>query len=1169
MSFLNKIFEKKPVPTETKVAIMVNEALNDLVGIHHIGDYEKSSLRLLMTKIATCNFTKEYPDEGDALVIENSSIHYSGRSLANLPQWWQGDPERRTFVEKMIIFSLRNDQPRSHDISQFIYGTQYSPEKNTPDGYPKFIFEQWLIEKERITPSVKTVDECYQLLYTFRQRKSEWQPKFEAALDLQKKRFAAHIGYADLPFDGAEETALNELIAAIQAHGDTLRNAQQWKESNKFDPSVLPFFQELMQKPLAFRVQCTRLLVFYRHFMGANLYSDVYKKAVNKLITPEFSYDDILNFMRFPDAPHSDLVRTLAQKQKKNAQLPSEIVLWITQSPVLDQYQKLLDAHFAALPSSGSTALTPEALMNSGFRSTVEANEYNYAHPQSRFRNIQEWVDDVLLLLSQVCEVQVLSVKHESAAGHNPWQQDVWMNYSLRFPDGKTHELRTTMTEFCAHINLLLAQSGSAYRLSCQSADMQKSSRYGSSSNLSGTHVRLVTTWLLDEFPDIFPETSADLSFFEKSTREQAPAYLKSLAELKKERVSARKSGDGTDILNDMRFAHFTETVIDKIENADAIKPLAALVLSYSAGAKPGVQWLAKVAAEQQKLGSERYVSTLLYLLDHAYRTELWYEESRLEALKGMMWALSLSPDRQSFAMIRQVIEYAYTKVPGKGPRAAGLGDTGLKIFLQSEQASAFSQLTLMRAKCKYPRFKKQLDKAIAGYCQKAGVSEQELESRNVDDFSLQEGRIEQMIGDYAAIISVEDFKADIQWLDAKGKEMKATPSALKNQYASELKNLQILHKSMQQTIAAQRQRLEGSWINNLSWTWELWEQGFLTHALMHFFAEKIIWEFDLGHEKITGMALADNLLRHDGAMPYPSPETIQQIRIWHPVTAPVAETLAWRNFLLEKQWRQPFKQAFREIYLLTDAELVSVNHSNRFAGHILKTNNLLAIAPQRGWDFVYEHYDCAFPKRYLTAWGLRVDYDLAQAPLGGVSPTGRLHFQPMQGDTTWVNLIDVPPVAFSEVMRDVDMFVAITSIGSDPNWQANGEDQQQYWRNYAYGALSETQSAEERKKILELMIPRTKIAKVARVEGNFVEVTGKFRTYKINIGSGNILMLPNDQYLCIVPAPAEVSTVQNKVWLPFEGDSLLTLILSKCFLLADDDKIKDGSILSQIRIKP
>ena len=34
---------------------------------------------------------------------------------------------------------------------------------------------------------------------------------------------------------------------------------------------------------------------------------------------------------------------------------------------------------------------------------------------------------------------------------------------------------------------------------------------------------------------------------------------------------------------------------------------------------------------------------------------------------------------------------------------------------------------------------------------------------------------------------------------------------------------------------------------------------------------------------------------------------------------------------------------------------------------------------------------------------------------------------------------------------------------------------------------------------------------------------------------------------------------------LPFEGDNTLSVILSKAFLLADDDKIKDRSILSQI----
>jgi hypothetical protein len=66
--------------------------------------------------------------------------------------------------------------------------------------------------------------------------------------------------------------------------------------------------------------------------------------------------------------------------------------------------------------------------------------------------------------------------------------------------------------------------------------------------------------------------------------------------------------------------------------------------------------------------------------------------------------------------------------------------------------------------------------------------------------------------------------------------------------------------------------------------------------------------------------------------------------------------------------------------------------------------------------------------------------------------------------------------------------------------------------------------------------------------------------TYKIHLGSSNILMAPNDSYLCIV----SVST-KTHVMLPFEGDQTLSLILSKAFMLANDDKIKDRTILSQI----
>jgi len=59
--------------------------------------------------------------------------------------------------------------------------------------------------------------------------------------------------------------------------------------------------------------------------------------------------------------------------------------------------------------------------------------------------------------------------------------------------------------------------------------------------------------------------------------------------------------------------------------------------------------------------------------------------------------------------------------------------------------------------------------------------------------------------------------------------------------------------------------------------------------------------------------------------------------------------------------------------------------------------------------------------------------------------------------------------------------------------------------------------------------------------------------------------MEPNDQYLCIVPEGRPFKE-NEKVYLPFEGDRLLSIIISKALLLADDDKIKDETIIRQIK---
>jgi len=160
-----------------------------------------------------------------------------------------------------------------------------------------------------------------------------------------------------------------------------------------------------------------------------------------------------------------------------------------------------------------------------------------------------------------------------------------------------------------------------------------------------------------------------------------------------------------------------------------------------------------------------------------------------------------------------------------------------------------------------------------------------------------------------------------------------------------------------------------------------------------------------------------------------------------------------------------------------------------------------------------------------------------------------------------------IPPLVFSEIMRDVDLFVGVSSIGNDPTWQDGGPAGRfrDYWQSYSFGELSGT--AATRKQVLERLVPRLKIAERCSFTDRFLVVRGDLRTYKIHLGSGNILMEPNDQYLCIVPDSKRQEKPED-LFLPFDGDSMLSIIVSKALLLADDGKIQDPTITRQIAIR-
>ena len=145
--------------------------------------------------------------------------------------------------------------------------------------------------------------------------------------------------------------------------------------------------------------------------------------------------------------------------------------------------------------------------------------------------------------------------------------------------------------------------------------------------------------------------------------------------------------------------------------------------------------------------------------------------------------------------------------------------------------------------------------------------------------------------------------------------------------------------------------------------------------------------------------------------------------------------------------------------------------------------------------------------------------------------------------------------------MRDVDLFVGVTSIALDPTWADRGGDPYyNYWLAASFGALTAT--AQVRRDVLATLLPKLKIADRVELGDRYVRVRGNRATYKVHLGSANILIEPDDRYLCIVPA-SKGRTM--RIMLPFEGDEVLTVVLSKVLMLAADNKITDPTILSQI----
>ena len=584
---------------------------------------------------------------------------------------------------------------------------------------------------------------------------------------------------------------------------------------------------------------------------------------------------------------------------------------------------------------------------------------------------------------------------------------------------------------------------------------------------------------------------------------------------------------------------------------------------------EPPKKWRATAQQFVGELGTETFLEAAVHWLALGVspnRTGVQVSSGEAEFQAGFLWFFAGQTDERLPGLLAAFAESALKKIPMLGAVSQKVGNACINVLAELPGLGPVSQLSRLGQRVKYDTAQRLIDKAFTRAAKRAGVSREQLEEISVPDCALgSDGTLTGRFGDYSVRVSIEETtSAAIEWSDAQGKSLTSVPAYVKEHHAEEWKELQRSAKDMEKMLMAHRARIERLLLTQRALSMETLKTCYLEHPLLADMARRLIWQFDsqlgIWHK---GRVIDDTERPIDlGAQ--------QTARLWHPISSQIETVLHWRCWLEDHAICQPFKQAHREVYLITDAERQTSTYSNRFAAHVLRQHVFAALCEQRGWTYrLMGQWDSHnTPALELPQFGLQVQYEVDfprdESEVSGhyvylLIRTGPVRF--MSGLAPRP-LESVPPVVFSEVMRDLDLFTGISSIGSDAAWgEQDPMPLRDYWNAFSFGELSEM--AQNRKSVLERLLPQLPLRDRCTLEGRFLVVRGDRTTYRIHLGSGNVLMEPGSRYLCIVQGAATKSS-PHFLPLPFEGDHTLSLILSKAFLLAADGKIKDQSILRQ-----
>lgn len=539
--------------------------------------------------------------------------------------------------------------------------------------------------------------------------------------------------------------------------------------------------------------------------------------------------------------------------------------------------------------------------------------------------------------------------------------------------------------------------------------------------------------------------------------------------------------------------------------------------------------------------------------------------------LAKLIWTTSIGPSANMDLIARFCIR-CFTNIPMRGAALGAVGNACLHVLSSDRIDHRLKLLASLKYKIRQPSVRARIQLHLESVASQSGLEYEELEDQLVEDCSLDAGTYSVDVGRYSVTIAIKNNAVAERW-SLNGRQFKSVPAEVKASYASDFKKVRDHVRRIQLTVGVQRQRLDQMFRRERKFTWRYFAKFYLSHGLLGVLARDLIWNVETNGVISTYGFINGCWATLKGEVLAEQDDNV--VTLWHPLLATDEEVGCWQNIFLHGERQQPIRQLYREVHRITDAERITRTYSNRMAGHILRQHQFGSLTKVRGWNYSLQvSADSGslgeIASLRLPFYDLKAEFFIPQVQSGfpvavasGVLSyvsTDAIRFLDLRTEAAR-NLVDIPPIIFSEVMRDCELFVGVAGIASDETWHDRGGHPVfvNYWEMASVAELSEREKM--RKVVLQNLIVSPPYASACTIEDRYLMVRGKLHQYKIHIGSGHVRTEPGFRFICIVPSGIPPKTL----FLPFDGDHTLAIILSKIHLLMHDDQITDPKILSQL----